>query len=100
MDPLGEMNMPEGFPYREVCRKGQPRHGPTDRFRVRHPRMEVGHRAKIFAPYNALCGLSEVMAARENACVRALDAGGEARRRVEDADSADTGWEEWYGQDM
>jgi len=54
--------VPEDFPYAEVLRKGVPVHEKTDPFRIRHPRMDVGHRAKIFAPFDALKGFNEALA--------------------------------------
>ncbi len=59
-DPAG---IPEDFPYREVLRKGKPRHGREDPFRLRHPKMEPGRRAKIFAPFDALKGFREALEA-------------------------------------
>ncbi|MBR6185790.1 MAG: hypothetical protein IKQ41_05955 [Clostridia bacterium] len=43
------------FPYLQVLLQGRPRHG-RDEFTLRHPRMEQGQRAKIFAPFDALDG--------------------------------------------
>lgn len=62
-DPLGTMPVPEDFAYRELCRRERPRHGPTDRFSVRHPRMDPGRRAKIFAPFDALRGFNAAIIA-------------------------------------
>ena len=53
---IGVMAMPAGFQYSEVFLKGKPRHEQYDNFLVRHPRMDVGKRAKIFAPFDALRG--------------------------------------------
>jgi len=50
------MTMPAGFRYRDVFLKGKPRHDRYDAFRIRHPQMDVGKRAKIFAPFDALRG--------------------------------------------
>ena len=58
---LGRMDMPEDFPYREVLQKGRPRHGRLDPFRIRHPQMDTGRRAKIFAPFDALKGFDEAI---------------------------------------
>jgi len=62
---IGEMEMPAGFEYREVMMKGQPVHQWPDAFRLKHPSMEYGHRAKIFAPFDALAGFSDAVAAKE-----------------------------------
>lgn len=48
--------MPAGFRYREVFLKGKPQHDRYDSFRIRHPQMDVGKRAKLFAPFDALRG--------------------------------------------
>ena len=42
--------------YREVFLKGKPRHDRYDSFRIRHPEMDPGKRAKLFAPFDALRG--------------------------------------------
>ena len=58
---LGHMEMPPDFPYREVLQKGKPQHDRLDPFRIRHPRMDPGRRAKIFAPFDALKGFDDVI---------------------------------------
>ena len=35
----------------------------NDSFRLRHPSMDPGKRAKIFAPFDALAGFSDALAA-------------------------------------
>ena len=42
--------------YREALR-----HGPYDEFSLRHPKMQLGQRAKIFSPFDALAGFSEAI---------------------------------------
>ena len=59
------MAMPTDFRYREVFLKGKPQHDRCDPFRIRHPRMNTGHRAKIFAPFDALKGFNEAVSAKE-----------------------------------
>lgn len=58
MYAIGAMPMPAGFRYREVFLKGKPQHDRYDPFRLRHPRMDVGKRAKFFAPFDALRGFN------------------------------------------
>ena len=65
MSTIGVMAMPADFRYRDVFLKGKPRHDKYDPFRVRHPRMNRGHRAKIFAPFDALKGFNEAVAAKD-----------------------------------
>ena len=62
---VGNTPVPPGFPYREVLLKGRPQHAPTDPFRIRHPVMDVGKRAKIFAPFDALRGFREALTETE-----------------------------------
>lgn len=56
MYAIGVMPMPAGFKYRDVFLKGKPRHDRYDPFRIRHPEMPPGKRAKLFAPFDALRG--------------------------------------------
>ena len=65
MSAIGVMAMPADFRYREVFLKGKPRHDQYDPFRAKHPRMNRGHRAKIFAPFDALKGFNEAVAAKD-----------------------------------
>ena len=70
-ESLGSMPMPEGFRYAEVLRRGKPQHGipenyaTYDTFYIKHPPMAVSRRAKIFAPFDALRGFSEAVAAKQ-----------------------------------
>ena len=59
--------MPAGFRYRDVFLKGRPQHDRFDSFRIRHPQMDVGKRAKIFAPFDALEGFSDALEDRTRA---------------------------------
>ena len=56
MYAIGVMPMPAGFKYQDVFLKGKPRHDHYDSFRLRHPEMPPGKRAKLFAPFDALRG--------------------------------------------
>lgn len=58
MNTIGVMPMPANFRYRDVFLKGKPRHDQYDAFRIRHPQMDLGKRAKLFAPFDALRGFS------------------------------------------
>ena len=62
---IGEMPMPADFEYKEVFRKGQPVHRWSDAFRLKHPAMDPGRRAKIFAPFDALTGFDDAVAGKE-----------------------------------
>ena len=61
MKPGKVTAMPEDFRYREVYLKGKPQHDRYDLFSIRHPRMDVQRRAKIFAPFAALRGFDETV---------------------------------------
>ncbi len=65
MSTIGVMAMPANFRYREVFLKGRPRHDRYDSFRIRHPSMDRGHRAKIFSPFDALKGFNEAVSAKD-----------------------------------
>lgn len=57
--------MPVDFPYREVFMKGKPQHDRFDLFSARHPKMNVGRRAKIFSPFDALKGFNDAISAKD-----------------------------------
>ena len=63
MVAIGVMPMPADFKYLDVLMKGRPIHRKTDVFYARHPNMDVGKRAKIFAPFDALRGFSAAIMA-------------------------------------
>lgn len=58
--------IPDQFPYLSVLLEGRPRHQ-TDDFSRRHPPMDRGKRAKLFAPFDALDGYSESIAGKDAA---------------------------------
>ena len=58
MASIGNIPIPPGFRYRHVLMKGKPLHRKTDAFLTRHPHMDIGKRAKIFAPFDALRGFN------------------------------------------
>ncbi len=53
------MDEPVEQKYREAFRRGRPKHEGCDEFSLRHPKMPLGQRAKIFAPFAALTGFEE-----------------------------------------
>ena len=65
MRAVGVMEMPADFRYRDVFLRGKPVHDRFDPFRIRHPQMPAGRRAKIFAPFDALRGFSAAIMAEE-----------------------------------
>ena len=58
---IGYMPMPPDFKYKELFLKGRPRHEKFDDFWCKHPPMDTTHRAKIFAPFDALAGFDEAI---------------------------------------
>ena len=64
MSSIGVMAMPVDFRYRDVFLKGKPQHDRFDLFRIRHPSMDVGRRAKIFSPFDALKGFNEAIVSK------------------------------------
>lgn len=59
---LGNMPMPCDFKYADVYRTGRPHHNRYDDFSLRHPPMPAANWAKIFSPFAALRGFSELIA--------------------------------------
>lgn len=58
---LGAVPMPPDFKYKTAFLKGRPQHRPPDPFRLKHPAMDPGHRAKLFSPFDALDGFSDLI---------------------------------------
>lgn len=82
MNTVGYMSMPDGFRYREVFLKGKPQHEMYDKFSVKHPKMDVGKRAKIFAPFDALKGFNEAITAKEIPYVRQKELSDEDKAKL------------------
>jgi len=59
------MPVPLNFKYMDVFLKGRPQHEKFDAFWRKHPTMDTGHRAKIFAPFDALKGFDENISSKE-----------------------------------
>ena len=55
---IGMYDHPESFAYEPVLEQGPPEHQ-GDYFSAKHPHMDYGRRAKIFAPFAALKGFEE-----------------------------------------
>ena len=62
---LGYMPVPLNFKYMDVFLKGRPQHEKFDAFWRKHPTMDTGHRAKIFAPFDALKGFDDAISSKE-----------------------------------
>ena len=61
---VGYMPMPVSFHYRALFLQGRPRHEKFDDFWLKHPPMDHVHRAKIFAPFDALAGFDDCIHAK------------------------------------
>ncbi len=64
---IGDIPEPRNFRYREIFLRGKPEHNKTDEFWIRHPEMDTGKRAKLFAPFSALKGFDEAILKKEKA---------------------------------
>ena len=47
--------------YRRALSHGRPKHGRCDDFSLKHPKMQLSQRAKIFSPFAALKGFEEAI---------------------------------------
>ena len=63
--PFADIPVPAGFRYRDVLKGGRPMHDKFDSFSIKHPAMDLGKRAKIFSPFDALKGFNEAVAAKD-----------------------------------
>ena len=50
--------------YRGAFERCRPEHEPCDEFSIRHPKMQLSQRAKIFSPFAALTGFEEAIDAK------------------------------------
>ncbi len=57
---VDNVSVPLNFPYLNAFLQGEPQHF-GDEFAMKHPRMERGKRAKIFAPFDALDGYGDAV---------------------------------------
>ena len=73
MHPVGFLPMPPDFKYREVFILGKPVHVPSDDFSLRHPAMDPGKRAKIFAPFDALRGFNFAIMTQQVLCEKSTE---------------------------
>ena len=64
--------VPMDFPYLSVIFQGPPKHNHDD-FSLRHSRMELGQRAKMFAPFDALDGYSDAVRGKDVEYVEKID---------------------------
>ncbi len=62
---IGFMPMPDHFPYRALFLHGRPRHKKYDAFWIKHPPMNITHRAKIFSAFDALAGFGDFISSKQ-----------------------------------
>ncbi|MCR4658463.1 MAG: hypothetical protein K5770_19870 [Lachnospiraceae bacterium] len=64
MERPENLTMPNDFKYKKTYDKGKPVHGANDPFCIKHPKMDLSRRAKIFAPFDALRGFDAAVIAK------------------------------------
>jgi len=76
------MDIPANFPYTYAFLAGRPVHERDD-FSRRHPKMERGHRAKIFAPFAALDGFGWAVRTKDVVYVPRAELSEDERRMLD-----------------
>ena len=71
--PWNGVGVPLNFPYLSTYLQGPPHYDRYDEFLLKHPRMELGKRAKIFAPFDALDGYSDAIRSKDVEYVERID---------------------------
>lgn len=69
--------------YAAAFSRCRPQHGRCDDFSLRHPKMPLSQRAKLFAPYSALVGFEELIDEKLRLYV--------PRRELNEEEQAETG---------
>jgi hypothetical protein len=71
--------------YRSAYYGCRPQHNNYDDFTLRHPRMKLGQRAKIFSPFAALRGFDEAIEAKDIIYVEKKDLNEEDQDKIAQA---------------
>ena len=71
--------------YRSAYYSCRPQHNNYDDFTLRHPRMQLGQRAKIFSPFAALRGFDEAIEAKDIIYVEKKDLNEEDQDKIAQA---------------
>lgn len=71
--------------YRSAYYGCRPQHNNYDDFTLRHPRMQLGQRAKIFSPFAALRGFDEAIEAKDIIYVEKKDLNEEDQDKIAQA---------------
>ena len=69
--------------YRFAYEQGRPIHGAYDEFSLRHPKMRLSQRAKIFSPFSALKGFEEAIDEKLQRYVCRRELNEEEQRRLD-----------------
>ena len=68
--------------YKQAFRGDRPDHTQPDEFSVRHPKMPLGQRAKIFSPFAALRGFEEAIDRKRETYVSKIELSEEDQERL------------------
>lgn len=68
--------------YRDTIRRQRPVHTVGDGFSFRHPKMQMGQRAKIFSPFSALRGFGEAIDSKLEVYVEKAELSEEKLERI------------------
>jgi len=71
--------------YRSALSRGRPKHGCCDDFSLKHPKMLLSQRAKIFSPFAALKGFEEAIDEKVQVYVEKRELNDEEQEALESA---------------
>ncbi len=71
--------------YLRALSRGRPKHGRCDDFSLRHPKMQLSQRAKIFSPFAALKGFEEAIGEKVRVYVEKRELNDEEQEALETA---------------
>ena len=71
--------------YRSALSRGRPKHGRCDDFSLKHPKMLLSQRAKIFSPFAALKGFEEAIDEKVQVYVEKRELNDEEQEALESA---------------
>ena len=80
--PWNGVDVPLNFPYLSTYLQGPPHYNRYDEFFFFFPRMELGKRAKIFAPFDALDGYSDAVRSKDEEYVERIDLSEQQEREL------------------
>ena len=71
--------------YQRALSRGRPKHSRCDDFSLKHPRMQLSQRAKIFSPFSALTGFEEAIEEKVQVYVEKRELNDEEQEALEAA---------------